>query len=159
MKRYTHDSDVSDLLGELTASRKWQRTFGTKTKPQKDSAHAFLTKLAKEFQACRNKEMTKEINDRAKALNQPIKIGGTMKGSSIAFQGTTPESFKTRTDAARAMGRISSYGAEKRRILSIVAQDFPETMLTEVLGVPRVQLLLPEYTVLCLAEVGYPHLA
>lgn len=56
-----------------------------------------------------------------------------MKSSSqIAFQGNTSKSFKTRVDAANSLGRLTTYSAERRRLLSIVAADYPQTFLTEL---------------------------
>ena len=48
------------------------------------------------------------------------------------MQGNTPQSFKTRVDAANSLGRLTTYSAERRRLLSIVAADYPQTFLTEI---------------------------
>lgn len=65
-------------------------------------------------------------------LKQPIKISGTMCNSQIAFHGKTPQDFKSCTDAAQKLGRLTTYSAERRRLLSIVAADYPQTFLTEM---------------------------
>ena len=55
-----------------------------------------------------------------------------MSRSSIAFQGSTPDNFRSRTEAARSMGRLVSYSSERRRLLSIVASDYSQTYLTDL---------------------------
>ena len=134
LKSYTLDEEVSGLLEEIVSSRKWQKTFGmTVNKPLRESGeYTFLQKLAKEYEDCKQKEVDKATREQTKALVQPYKIGSTKKDSSIAFDGATPECHKTRTTAARSMGRISTYGAERQRLLSIVALDYPQTLLTRI---------------------------
>ena len=65
-------------------------------------------------------------------LKQPIKIFWTMCNSQITFHGKTPQDFKSRTDAAQNLGRLTTYSAERRRVLSIVTVDYPQTFLTDM---------------------------
>ena len=58
-----------------------------------------------------------------------------MKNSRISLTGEfTSDQFKHRTDAAKSIGRLTSYADEQRRLLSIVAMDYPSRLLQELLG-------------------------
>ena len=92
----------------------------------------FLQALAREYKACKERENNITISKKGKQLKQPIKISGSKHGSCIEFEGTTPQDSKSRTDAARTMGRINTFAAEKRRLLSIVANDYSQTFLTKL---------------------------
>lgn len=78
------------------------------------------------------KETNSQIRKQGKTVQQAINISRTNSRSSIAFQGSTPDNFRSQTEAARSMGRLVSYSAERRRLLSIVASDYPQTYLTEL---------------------------
>lgn len=122
-----------DLVDDLLQSKKWQSTFGDSGKKEEDRmTSAFLSSLVKEYQECKSKETKSVIRKQAKKLQQPIKISGTKSSSHIDLQGNTPQSFKTRIDAANSLGRLTTYSAERRRLLSIVAADYPQTFLTEI---------------------------
>lgn len=78
----------------------------------------FLSSLVKEYHECKRKETNSVIRKNAKRkIQQAIKISGTKSSSHIAFQGDTPESFKTRIDAANSLGRLTTYSAEKKTSL------------------------------------------
>ena len=58
-----------------------------------------------------------------------------MKNSRISLTGEfTSDQFKHRTDAAKSIGRLTLYADEQRRLLSIVAMDYPSRLLQELLG-------------------------
>ena len=58
-----------------------------------------------------------------------------MKDSKITLTGEkTPEHFKSRTEAASSVGRLTSQADERRRLLSIVAMDYPYRFFQEVFG-------------------------
>ena len=76
--------------------------------------------------------MNSEIRKQAKRMTQAINISGTLTKSKIAFKGSTPDSFRSRTDAARNLGRVSYNSAERRRLLSIVASDYLKPLLTKL---------------------------
>ena len=65
-------------------------------------------------------------------MTQAINISGTLTKSKIAFKGSTPDSFRSRTDAARNLGRVSNNSAERRRPLSIVARSYLQPLLTKL---------------------------
>ena len=68
-------------------------------------------------------------------LKGKIAIGNSLKDSKITPTGEkTPEHFKSRTEAASSVGRLTSQADERRRLLSIVAMDYPYCFLQEVFG-------------------------
>ena len=132
---YVHGDSVApnDLVDDLLSSKKWSSTFGSVTKKHDCKAtEMFLSSLLRDYQECKKKETNSLIRRKAQKLKQPIKISGTMSNSQIAFQGKTPQGFRTRTDAAQSMGWLTTYSAERRRLLSIVATYYPQTILTEM---------------------------
>ena len=54
---------------------------------------------------------------------------GHLKKSRISFSGKTPEIFSSCVDAAKQLGRPRCYTDEKRRLLSIIAMDYPYSVL------------------------------
>ena len=64
-----------------------------------------------------------------------IAIGNSLKDSKLTPTGEkTPEHFKSRTEADSSVGRLTSQADERRRLLSIVAMDYPYRFLQEVFG-------------------------
>ena len=98
-------SDVPSFICDLVHSGKWQSTFGSV--PGCNSAgneNSFLSMLAAEYQACKDKELNKAIRKNAASQTQKILIGDTLKKSRISFSGNTPEIFNSRVDAAKQLG-------------------------------------------------------
>jgi len=81
---------------------------------------------------CKMKETNSQIRKQGKKVQKAINISGTKSRSSIAFQGSTPDNFRSRTEAERSMGRLVSYSAERRRLLSLAASDYLQTYPTEL---------------------------
>ena len=68
-------------------------------------------------------------------LKGKIAIGNSLKDSKITPTGEkTPEHFKSRTEAASSVGRLTSQADERRRLLSIAAKEHPYCFLQEVFG-------------------------
>ena len=135
LSTYVHGDNQAlyDLMDNLLQSKKWRSTFGDSRKKEDDKiTSAFLSSIVQEYQECKRKETNSVIRKQSKKLQQAIKISGTKSNSHIALQGNTPQSFKTRVDAANSLGRLTTYSAERRRLLSIVAADYPQTFLTEI---------------------------
>ena len=123
-------SDVPSFICDLVHSGKWQSTFGSV--PGCNSAgneNSFLSMLAAEYQACKDKELNKAIRKNAASQTQRILNRDTLKKSRISFSGNTPEIFNSPVDAAKQLGRLRTYSDEKRRLLSIVAMDYPYSIL------------------------------
>lgn len=123
---------VQDLLKDLLSSRKWKQTFGDHlaiADKSNNNSDTFLQALVKDYKSCKDKESNVLIRANAKQLKQPLKIGGGKSESSISYEGKTAEELKSRTAAARKLGRVSIYAAERRRLLSIVANDYSQYFL------------------------------
>ena len=117
----------------LFLSKKWSTTFGLPTAENKVDVTVHdkvLHTILKEYKACKNREENSAIRKQGKKLAQAINISDTLSKSTIALQGSTPDCFKSRMDAARSLGRVVTYSAERRRLLSIVASDYPRTLFT-----------------------------
>lgn len=132
---YVHGDSraVPELVYDLVHSKKWLSTFGLdEKKVVKEIPEKLLCSILKEYKECKVKETNSQIRKQGKKVQQAINISGTKSRSSIAFQGSTPDNFRSRTEAARSMGRLVSYSAERRRLLSIVASDYSQSYLTEL---------------------------
>lgn len=135
LSAYVHgDNDaLPTLVQDLIYSKKWSSTFGTpEIKGDPAIPNKLLLSIVKEYKECKSRETNCQIRKQGKKLTQAINISGTKSSSSIAFQGRTPDCFKSRTEAARSMGRVVCYSAERRRLLSIVAWDYSQSYLTEL---------------------------
>ena len=122
---YVHGDNQAlyDLMDNLLQSKKWRSTFGDSRKKEDDKIKsAFLSSIVQEYQECKRKE----------TASTGYKNFWKKSNSHIALQGNTPQSFKRRVDAANSLGRLTTYSAERRRLLSIVAADYPQTFLTEI---------------------------
>lgn len=135
LNTYVHGDSLAlpNLVQDLLLSKKWSTTFPLPNSKD-DSAvqDKVLHSIVKEYRECKNKEVNSQIRKQGRKLNQAINISETLSNSSIAFQGNTPDSFRSRTEAACSMGRVVCYSAERRRLLSIVAWDYPQVFLTKL---------------------------
>lgn len=102
----------------------WNKNLKTQDK--------LLCSIIKEYKECKVKESNSQIRKQGKKVHRAINISGTKSRSRIAFEGSTPDHFKSRTDAARSMRRVVAYSAERRRLLSIVAAEYSQSQLTEL---------------------------
>ena len=125
-------SDIPEFVNDLVSSKKWKSTFGSLCESKFDSESVFLSNLAAEYKSCKDKEVNKAIRLQVAKQKQKVLIGQTLRNSRISFSGITSEVFKSRVDAAKDLGRIRSYGDEKRRLLSIVAMDYSYSTLQKL---------------------------
>lgn len=123
--------DIPQFLRDLVHSGKWKETFGdvSQSTTDADTDNVFLQNLAAEYRNCKDKDANKAIRINSVKQQQKVLIGSSLKESKISFSGVTPDIFQSRVDAAKDLGRIRSYPDEKRRLLSIVAMDFPYSAL------------------------------
>lgn len=131
---YVHGDSLAlpNLVQDLLLSKKWSTTFRVPNSKDDSSVQdKVLHSIVKEYQECKNKEANSQIRKQGRKLNHAINISETLANSSIAFQGNTPDCFRSWTEAARSMGRVVCYSAERRRLLSIVAWDYPQVFLTK----------------------------
>lgn len=129
--------DPSDFLKETVNSKKWHSTFGFSGgfSDESTSLNPTLVSLVKEYQESAVIEKNQEKRNRMAKSKGKISIGNSLKDSRITTTGEkTPEHFKSRTDLANSVGRLTSQADERRHLLSIVAMDYPYRFLQEVFG-------------------------
>ena len=90
--------------------------------PKSSSDDKLLNSLAKDYIAAKDKEQSRLIRAQCAKISSKLLIGDSMKGSKLNVSGV--EQGRNRTETARAIGRVSKFGDERRRLLSIVAQNF-----------------------------------
>ena len=136
--KYVHfesGTSLQKLMGDVVSSKSWHQVFGNSVVKDKNSDDThFLGILSEEYKACKDKQVTKKISQNAKKQKEKFLIGNTKSQSRLTLEGKILDNVKSRTDAARKIGRVRSYGDEKRRLLSIVATDFPYRTLQQLFG-------------------------
>jgi len=125
---FEHGPPLVKLMEDLLQSRNWKQTFGSLQQPA-PYVNQFLQALAKEYKECKDRESRKQVKENSKGQQQKLLIGNTRAKSKIAMFGDTPLDVSSRVEAAKKIGRVQHYGDEKRRLLSIVAYDYPYSFL------------------------------
>lgn len=81
--KYVHfnESDVPMFICVLVRSGKWQASFGTESAASNSAMshgeNSFLSRLAAEYKACKDKEANKAIRKNATSQKQKVLIGDT----------------------------------------------------------------------------------
>lgn len=136
--KYVHNESgesLQELMVDVIGSRQWSQVFGSLSgKEQTSEDMYFLNILAEEYRNCKDKEMTKTIKSNARKQTEKFLIGNTKAQSRLTLEGKMIDNIKSRIDAAKRIGRVCHYGDEKRRLLSIVAGDFPYRTLQQLFG-------------------------
>ncbi|KAK3748352.1 hypothetical protein QZH41_008194, partial [Actinostola sp. cb2023] len=113
---------LKDFIFKMISSKKWKMEFGSTCFPTTSSVNdKIIENLCQEYKHCKDIVRNKLISINAKSVKQKILIGST-KISRIAKEGET-ETDKTRMEAAEDLGRVRTYGDDKRRILSIICNE------------------------------------
>ena len=127
--------DVPDFINETVKSEKWSTTFRLSSELSDATSNPTIQALIRAYKESGNKEKAAETRKRAAGQKAKIFIGNSVKNSHISLTGEfTSDQFKHRTDAAKSIGRLTSYADERCRLLSIVAMDYPSRLLQELLG-------------------------
>lgn len=95
---YVHGDSraVPELVYDLVHSKKWLSTFGLdEKKVVKEIPEKLLCSILKEYKECKVKETNSQIRKQGKKVQQAINISGTKSRSYIAFQGSTPDNFRS----------------------------------------------------------------
>ena len=82
----------------------------------------FIHTIVLESELLLNKESSRVIRAQSGKVSSKLLIGDSMKDSRLNVNGV--EQGRNRIESAKAIGRVSKFGDECRRLLSIVAQDF-----------------------------------
>ena len=152
------ESALHDLLDDLLPSKQWSSTFRILPNSKGDFTvrDKVLHSIVKEYKDCKNKQVNSEIPKQAKRMTQAINISGTLSKSKTAFTGSTPDSFRSRTGAARNLGRISYNSAERRRLLSVVASDYLQPFLTKLFQCSKSTLTAARVHAILFGRGGVP---
>ena len=127
--------DVPDFINETVKSEKWSTTFRLSSELSDATSNPTIQALIRAYKESGNKEKAAERRKRAAGQKAKIFIGNSVKNSHISLTGEfTSDQFKHRTDAAKSIGRLTSYADERHPLLSIVAMDYPYILLQELLG-------------------------
>lgn len=133
LDNYTSDGEEGRqaIMNDILSSQKFQGKFGDVfTKHRKQSSDDKILKLfAKDYIAAKDKESSKLIRAQGAKVANKLIIGDSMKTSNLIVSGV--RQGKNRTETAQAIGRLSKFGDERRRLLSIVACDFSMSELQE----------------------------
>ena len=131
-------ADLPEFVTDVTSSKKWFTTFGLGSSSSESEGTAnnpILQSLVKQYKESVNKERSRNIMKKSASQKAKVFIGNSLKDSRITLSGDkTPEEFKNRIVAASSIGRITCYADERRRLLSIVAMDYPYRFLQEQFG-------------------------
>ncbi|KAJ7380597.1 hypothetical protein OS493_009064 [Desmophyllum pertusum] len=99
------------IMRDILASQKFQYKFPDVFPMNSDgNDDKFLKALAKDYQASKDKETSKLIRAQGAKITQKLLIGGSLKGSNLQVDGVTRG--KSRTETAKAIGRVSMFGDE-----------------------------------------------
>lgn len=116
--------DLTKFMNELLYNNSFCSTFGLVVDSQDISKNPTIQSLVKEYHACMDKEKKREVRRTLLKQTGKVCICNLLKDSHVTLSGEkTPEHFRDRVTAANSNGRLTCYGDERRRILSIVAMD------------------------------------
>ena len=152
------ESNMMQFITDVVNSKKWATTFGVDSTNVDYRIGLQLSLLVKDYKDCMSKEKAKEVQKKAAAQKAKILIGSSLKDSRLTLLGDKPpEEFKNPVTAANSVGRMTYFADERRRLLSIVAMDYPYRFLQEQLVAPRTPLLLQGFTASSLVVVAHHH--
>ena len=127
------ETDLPQLVAEIVGSKKWISSFGCNV--SSTEKNPILESLIKDYKESMSKEKTSEVRKRVAAQKAKLFIGSTLKDSRLTLTGDkTAQTFRSRVVAADSVGTITCYADERRRLLSIVAMDYPYRFLQERFG-------------------------
>lgn len=120
------ESNMTQFITDVVNSKKWATTFGVDSTNARESCNPIPQSLVKDYMDCISKKKAKEFQEKAAAQKAKILIGSSLKDSRLTLLGDkTSEEFKSHVAAANSIGRMTYFVDERRRLLSIVAMDYP----------------------------------
>lgn len=128
------EKDLPEFMKDIIQSKKWSLASGLSNNLDV-CANPTVQALIREYKEAIDKEKKTEARKRFGNLKGKICIGSSIKNSRINLTGeNTPENFKNRIHAANSIGHLTTFADERRRLLSIVAMDYPYRLLQEMFG-------------------------
>jgi len=158
VSNYTSTNNgAAELIDGILRSRKFQSKFGNIFKKESQVGDSkILQSLKKDYDASKDRETSKLIQLQKGKVLEKICIGDGLKNSSFIVKNVDMEKHKSRTESAKAVGRISKYGDERRRLLSIVAWDFSQTELQEFFGCSKKTVTAARVHAILFGKGGVP---
>lgn len=115
-------------------SKKWCTTFGLNCDVEDVAANPTIHTLVKEYKQSIDKE-NEETRKVLSCLKGKMCIGSLLKNSRISLSGDqTPDQVKSRIEAAKSFGWVTTYADEMKSMLWIVPMDYPYRLLQELFG-------------------------
>jgi len=112
------------IIRDILTTKKFRGQFADlfSSHQRSSSDDKLFNSLTKDYIAAKDKEKSRLIWAQGAKISCKVHIGDRMKGSKLNVSGV--EQGRNRTETAQAIGRVGKCGDERRRLLSIVAQDF-----------------------------------
>ena len=130
----TSREEMVSFSRDVFQSAAWKSKFGYLNENTISSDDKILDSLVRDYHLAKDKELAKQTREKKRALKDKIKIGDSLKTSSIPNEYLGAKKEKSRVEAAQAVSRVQSYPDERRRLLSIVADDFSYAYLQKKFG-------------------------
>lgn len=126
LENYTFlgEQGTRSIMKDILSTKKYRAEFADvfSSHQKSSSDDKLLTSIAKDYIAAKDKDSSRLIRAQGAKVTSKLLIGDSTKGSKLNVSAL--EQGRNRVDTARAIGRVSKFGDERRRLLSIVAQDF-----------------------------------
>lgn len=119
------------IMRDIIQCKKFQTNYKDlfQRPPQTGNDDKFLRSLAKDYMESKDQETSKLIHAQRAKVSRKLLIGRSMKESKLEVNGENIQGKKSRTEMAKVIGRVSKCSDERRRLLSIVAWDFSQSVL------------------------------
>lgn len=133
VENYTSQGEVGThaIMRDIIQCKRFQSNY--KDLLQKPSGTGnddkVLRSLAKDYMESKDQETSKLIRAQKAKVSQKLLIGRSLKESKLEVNGVETQGMNSRTEVAKVIGRVSKCGDERRRLLSIVAWDFSQSVL------------------------------
>ena len=96
---------LQKLMEDVVDSKNWYQVFGNSVFKDKNSDDTlFLDILSVEYKACKDKQVTKKINQNTKKQKEKFLNGNTKSQSRLTLEGKILGNVKSCTDPARKIG-------------------------------------------------------
>ena len=158
LENYTSDGEkgTQAIMMDILRSKKFQDQYSSVFSSQNENSKddVVLKALAKDYASSKDKENSKVIRVQGAKVTQKLLIGDTMKDSNLTATGVVQG--RNRTEMALAIGRVSKFGDERRRLLSIVARDFSMATLQAYFGCSKSTITAARVHAILFGRGGVP---
>ena len=159
MEDYTSlgEKGTCQIMGDIISSKTFQHKFASVLPQASNSGNddRLLKALAKDYLTAKDKQESKLIRAQGAKVTGKLLIGDSFKGSKLRVDGSVHGN--SRIEAAKAVGRVNKCGDERRRLLSIVAQDFSQSELQSYFRCSKSTITAARVHALLFGRGGAPH--